>query len=64
MALTSTKGAYTSASLEIADFSASGGCLGRLIGRHNIAYRSLSGENRCVDSETVQDKAKVVTSVT
>jgi hypothetical protein len=39
--------------VEIANFSASNGWIGRL--RHNIVYRNLSGESRSVDSETVED---------
>jgi hypothetical protein len=57
--------------LEIASFLASSGRVGRLMRRHNIAFRILSGESRSVDLETVEDwkctdcykKLKVMTTV-
>jgi hypothetical protein len=47
------KGLHISDFLEIANFLASTGWIGRFNRRHNIAYRNLSHKNRSVDSETV-----------
>jgi hypothetical protein len=49
------KALHISACLEIANFLASNGWIGRFKRRYNIAYRNLSGESRSVDSETVED---------
>uniref|UniRef100_H2ZUN2 HTH CENPB-type domain-containing protein n=1 Tax=Latimeria chalumnae TaxID=7897 RepID=H2ZUN2_LATCH len=37
------------------DFKVSNGWLGRLKGRHNIAFSAVSGEKGCVDGDVVED---------
>jgi hypothetical protein len=62
------RGIHISARLEIANFSASNGWIGRFNRRHSIAYRNLSGESTSADAETVEEwtdyckKLKVMTS--
>jgi hypothetical protein len=43
------------AHLPTTNFSATNGWLDRFKGRHNTAYRNLSGESKSVDSETAED---------
>jgi hypothetical protein len=46
---------HISEHLETANSLASSGWISRFKRRHNIAYTSLSGESRSVDSDTMED---------
>jgi hypothetical protein len=49
------KGFHILAHLEVANFSASNGWIGRFERRHDMAYRNLSGDSRSGDPVTVED---------
>jgi hypothetical protein len=49
------KALHTAACLGRANFSASNGWIDRFQGRHNIVYKTLSGEITSVDPETAED---------